>query len=70
MEKVINDDKGFQIKDVEKAHLSCDITVASSDTVKQTTENFRNNFFKPQEITRQERKARIKEFGHLNLENN
>ena len=37
--------------------------------VKETTEKFKQYFFKPQEISRQERKTRIKKFGHLNLEN-
>ena len=49
--------------------LSCDSIIPSCDPVKETTEKFKQYFFKPQEISRQERKTRIKKFGHLNLEN-
>ena len=49
--------------------LSCDSIILSCDPVKETTEKFKQYFFKPQEISRQERKTRIKKFGHLNLEN-
>ena len=37
--------------------------------VRQLAIKFRENFYKAQEITRTERKERMKKFGHLNLEN-
>ena len=69
MEKVIKDEMIFDKKEYEKADTTCDSMMSSSDLVKETTKIFKNNFFKPQEITRQERKDRIKKFGHLNLDN-
>ena len=49
---------------------SCDKDQVTNNfqTVKGTTEKFKQNFFKAQELSRQERKDRIKRFGHLNIE--
>ena len=35
--------------------------------IHKSTEKFRENFFKGQEISRAERKDRLKKYGHLNL---
>ena len=49
--------------------VSCDNKMANNlQTVKETTEKFRQNFFKAQDINRQERKERIMRFGHLNID--
>ena len=49
---------------------SCDKDQVTKNfqTVKETTEKFKQNFFKAQELNRQERKERIKRFGHLNIQ--
>ena len=44
----------------------CDVEAAKSK-IHKTAEKFRENFFKGQEISRAERKERIKKYGHLNL---
>ena len=44
----------------------CDIESAKFK-IHKTAEKFRENFFKGQEISRAERKERIKKYGHLNL---
>ena len=49
---------------------NCDKNLIANnlDAVKVTTDKFKEQFFKPQEINRQERKERIKRYGHLNIE--
>ena len=45
----------------------CDIEAAKFK-IHKSAEKFRENFFKGQEISRMERKERIKKYGHLNLQ--
>ena len=68
MERIAEDEAIFENKDNQKPDIACDSLVTSNDLVKETTEKFKSNFFKSQEITRQERKERIKKYGHLNLD--
>ena len=55
----------FQTKEPSEVN-KCDIEAAKFK-IHKTAEKFRENFFKGQDISRAERKERIKKYGHLNL---
>lgn len=54
-----------KVKELDQVQ-ECDIEAAKFK-IHKSTEKFRENFFKGQEMSRAERKERLKKYGHLNL---